>query len=478
MTVRSLPTHLHFVGIGGVGMSAIALVLARRGHRVTGSDRVASSLTRHLEANGVGISIGHAAGHVGDAQVVLVSTAIGEDNPEVIEARRRGIPVWHRAEALAMLVDASEGVAIAGTHGKTTTTGMAAVALDAAGLDPTVLVGGVLPEYGGTAKVGGGRHVVAEADESDGSLVHYHPRWAVVTNIDLDHMDHYRDEGHLMEVFGRFLRQVRATGGAILWHDDARLARLRAAHPCPLWTYSARDGAADYFIADLRLTEEGSSFIVRAGGTALCSVRLRVPGAHNALNATAVVALCHRMGLDLAAAARALAAFPGVSRRFQRKGEARGIAVIDDYAHHPTEIRATLAAARTVHPSGRNVVVFQPHRFTRTRDLWREFAEALSEDADALILTEIYSAGEPPIPGVSARQIFDALPAGRPAHRALCPTFPEVVDHLRGLIRSGDWVFTLGAGNVHLVGEMLLEQLGQDTVTTPHSSLAAQPSRP
>jgi UDP-N-acetylmuramate--alanine ligase len=464
VTVRELPTHLHFVGIGGVGMSAIACVLARRGHRVSGSDCAESAITRHLAERGVRVHIGHAAGNVNDAEVVLVSTAIREDNPEVAEARRRGVPIWHRAEALAMLIDASEGIAIAGTHGKTTTTGMAAAALDAAGLDPTVLVGGVLPEYGGTAKVGRGAHVVAEADESDGSLIHYHPLWAVVTNIDLDHMDHYRDEAHLMETFERLLRQVRPEGGALLWHDDPRLARLRAGRPCRLWTYSARDPQADYFIADLALSESGSAFQVLVAGQPVCAVKLRVPGEHNALNATAIVALCHRMGLDLGAVSRALAKFPGVSRRFQRKGEAREVTVIDDYAHHPTEIRATLTAARTVHPGGRNVVVFQPHRYTRTQHLWREFAEVLSQGVDDLVLMDIYGAGEPPIEGVSARLIFDALPGDKPAARAYCPGQTEAVEHLRRHVRPGDWVFTLGAGNVYRVGEALLEELSRKAV--------------
>jgi UDP-N-acetylmuramate--alanine ligase len=461
LPVQTAPQSYHFVGVGGVGMSAIAWVFAMRGHRVSGSDAAESEITRNLRKQGVRVMIGHDAEHLGDAEVCIVSTAIRPTNPERAEAERRGLPIWHRAEALAAIVDASDGIAIAGTHGKTTTTGMAAVALDGAGLDPTVLVGGILPEYGGTAKVGLGTHTVAEADESDGSLVRMHPLWAIVTNIDFDHMENYRGPEHQLETFGQFLGQVRPEGGAIVWHDDPNLAALRTELPCRVWTYSATNERADYGIRDISASPEGTRFAVTSkGGAPLCEVTLQVPGLHNVLNAASVVALSHRLGLDLGAVSQALGRFPGVSRRFQRKGTEGGVTVIDDYAHHPTEIRETLRAARSVH-SGRMVVAFQPHRYSRTRDLWREFAEALAEETDVLVLTEIYTAGEEPIEWVSGRMIFDALPEDRPQARAFLPTLPEVVEHLGAIVEPGDWVLTLGAGNIVEAGEALLAALAQ-----------------
>ncbi len=456
MSVQKLPSHLHFVGIGGAGMSAVASVLASRGYRISGSDRAANTLTDQLAQRGATIHIGHAAEHIGDAEAVVVSTAIAPDNPEIVEAKRRGVAIWHRARALACILDASEGIGIAGTHGKTTTTSMAAMALDRAGVDPTVLIGGELADYGSNAKVGQGSHTVAEVDESDGSLVEMHPRWAIVLNLDMDHLDHYRDEAHLIETFRQFLGQVSPEGGAVIWHDDARLARLRAEAACPFWSYSATDESADYHLADLATTEDGTAFtLVSREAGRLIDVQLHVPGTHNALNAASVMALCHRLGLDLAQAAAGLRDFRGTKRRFQLKGTARGVTVVDDYAHHPTEIRATLEAARSVHPDARLVAVFQPHRFSRTQHLWRDFAAALSAGADMVVLTDIYSAGEAPIEGVDSGLIRDAMGA----ECALCPTLSAVVDHLRQRVRRGDLVMTLGAGNVWQVGEALLGEL-------------------
>lgn len=466
MPVRSLPHRVHFVGAGGAGMSAVAWVLLARGHAVSGSDSAANSMTELLAARGARIAVGHAAGNLGDAEAIVTSTAIPPANPELAEARRRGLPVLHRSQALAHILDSARGIAVAGTHGKTTTTSMAATALDRAGLDPTALIGGELQDYGGNAKVGGGEFVVAEADESDGSLLNFHPEWAIVTNIDLDHMDHYGSEANLVATFRQFLGQVRPRGGAILCAEDARLRGLRSSLPCRTWTYAMTGDQADYLIEDFEPTAEGARFRVRSQEAgALGEIRLRVPGRHNALNATAVFALAHRLGLDLARVAVALYDFRGAKRRFQHKGAAAGVTVIDDYAHHPTEIAATLSAARSIHPQGRIVAVFQPHRYTRTQHLWREFAETLgAAPVDALILTDIYAAGEAPIDGVHTRMIFDALPASESQDRVHCPTLGDVLTHLRGTVQPGDWVLTLGAGNVYRAGEQLLEALGEARV--------------
>lgn len=460
MTGNTLPRRVHFVGVGGVGMSALAWVLVRRGHEVSGSDQAQTPITANLEANGVKVFMGHAAENLGNAEVCVVSTAIRESNPEFAAAQQRGIPIWHRAQVLASIIDSTEGIAIAGTHGKTTTTGMAAVALDGAGYDPTVLVGGVLPEYGGTAKVGKGPWTVAEADESDGSLTRMHPRWAIVTNIDLDHMDHYRDENHLVETFHQFLEQIRTPGGAVVLHDDTRLTALRGRNPCQIWTYSDHSEEADYRAVDIAGTVDGTKFgVVTRDGERLCDVTLHVPGRHNALNATAVVALCHRLGCDMNKIAKALATFPGVSRRFQRKGSVNGIDVVDDYAHHPTELRVTIDAAKAVHRKGRLVTIFQPHRYSRTQHLWQEFAEVLTKGPDVLVLMDIYSAGETPIEGVSGHMIFDALGENPAQERAFCPQIDDAVGHLRKIAKPGDLVMTLGAGNVVRVGETLLDVL-------------------
>lgn len=464
MSVNGTPPAVHLVGVGGVGMSAIALVLASRGHRVSGSDRAASRITARLAELGVRIDSGHAASNVGDAQMVIISTAIRPENPEIIEAQRLGIPVVHRSEALASILDAGVGVAITGTHGKTTTTGLAAMAFERAGLDPTVLVGGELFGPGGTARVGQGEHIIAEVDESDGSLLRIHPMWTIVTNLEMEHHDHYRDEAHLSETFSQFLAQVRDGGGAVLCHDDPRLAPLRAVAPCRVWSHSLADSTADYHATDLRISTDGPHFAVESRDEGrLCDVALSVPGLHNVLNATAVVALAHRMGLELDTVAAGLGEFRGVRRRFDRRGTAQGVTVIDDYAHHPTELRATLETARTMYPEGRLVAVFQPHRYSRTRGLWREFAGALGKAVDHLVITEIYPAGEAPIEGVSARMICDALENNGTGEWAYCPTLDEVVAHLRETVRPGDCVLTLGAGDVWQAGEALLEQLGCDS---------------
>jgi UDP-N-acetylmuramate--alanine ligase len=340
---------------------------------------------------------------------------------------------------------------------------MVARALDRAGLDPTALIGGELADYGGNAKIGRGEHAVAEVDESDGSLLQIHPLWTIITNLEMEHHDHYRDEAHLADTFARYLSQIRPEGGAILWHDDPHLTALRESAPGRVWTYSADDPQADYLMIGLSPGLHAPRFTVAARGEGpLCNVALRVPGLHNALNATAVVALAHQMGLDLDPVAQALGDFGGARRRFDRRGTAHGVTVIDDYAHHPTEIRATLRAARAMHPDGRLVAVFQPHRFSRTRSLWREFAGALSEGVDHLVVTDVYGAGETPINGISGRMIFEALGADQPRGRAFCPTLTEAVDHLRRSVQPGDWVMTLGAGDVWRAGEDLLECLVQD----------------
>ena len=448
--------HIHFVGIGGAGMSGIAEVLHNMEYVVTGSDLKASDVTRHLEQLGIRVSIGHRPEHVQGADVVVRSSAVALDNPEVAAARQHLIPVIPRAEMLAELMRLKYGVAVAGTHGKTTTTSMLATVLAHGGLDPTIVIGGRLRGLGSNAKLGKGDFLVAEADESDGSFLKLSPTLAVVTTIDAEHLDYYRDLTHIQEAFLQFINKVPFYGSAILCLDQENIQALLPRVEKRFITYGLRT-QADITAREIMLQGMGSEFVVVARQEVLGKFRLRVPGIHNVSNALAAVGVGLDLTIEPAAIREALEEFAGVERRFQVKGEARGIVVVDDYGHHPAEIRATLDAAKEGF-GRRVVVVFQPHRYTRTKYLLRDFSTAFYQ-ADVVIVTEVYAAGEAVIPGVSGRQIAEgALEHG---HRNV--TFVKdkeaVPDLLLPVLRPGDLVITMGAGDIWQIGEEIMRRL-------------------
>ncbi|HEV2757061.1 MAG TPA: UDP-N-acetylmuramate--L-alanine ligase [Actinomycetota bacterium] len=446
-------SSVHFVGIGGAGMSAIAKVLLERGVAVSGSDLKPSRPMTLLEAMGARVHVGHDAVHVGDADAVVVSSAIPDRNPELRAARDTGITVVTRGEALAAVLRGARSIVVAGTHGKTTTTSMIVSVLRAAGGDPTYLVGGGLNDAGTNAKSGRDDVAVAESDESDGSFLLLQPHVGVVTNVEADHVDYWASDEALHDAFRRFLG---ATEGAavvpaaqpevVSWGRDAGVRCV---------TFG--DGA-DVSASAVRLDPGGAAFDLVAAGESH-PVALRVPGMHNVSNALAAAAACLETGLSPAAVAHGLGEYRGVERRWQVRGEARGVTVVDDYAHHPTEVRATLGAARPG-PWRRIVAVFQPHRYSRTRAFAREFGAAFG-GADRVVVTDVYGAGEEPVPGVTGKLVADAVCGaypGRPV--AYLPHRDELLSYLAATARPGDAILTLGAGDVTTVGEELLEKIG------------------
>ena len=446
---------IHMIGIGGAGMSGIAEVLGNRGHAVTGSDLKESPYTKRLGEAGITVFIGHAAEQVGDAERVVISTAIPKTNPELLEARRKSIPVIPRAAALAWILEGSRSIAVAGTHGKTTTTSMTAHVLRALGEDPTALVGGELNDIGSNVAFGRADLVVAEADESDRSLLQLRPQAAVVTNVEFDHPDFYASLDDVLETFSAFVASLPADGHLVVCADDPSCPRLINDAPCPDTTYGISAG-------DLRaevLTP--NSYILSENGEKRGTVELGVYGRHNVLNSLAAAGIARWLGHDAYQAAGTLKDFSGVRRRFQLKGERAEVRVLDDYAHHPTELSATLEAARaTAPPGGRIVAVFQPHRYSRTRKLYREFGGAFAA-ADAVLITEVYGAGEMPQPGVNGKLVVDAIceTSGHPEVYYI-PQQDDVPKVLREISERGDVVLTLGAGDISWAGEELLELLG------------------
>ena len=445
--------RIHFVGIGGAGMSGIAEVLVNLSYPVSGSDVMATDTTRRLKRLGARVHRGHKASHVGDADVVVVSSAVRPDNPEVVEARRRRVPVIPRAEMLAELMRLKYGIAVAGAHGKTSTTAMIAAVLTAGGLDPTVVIGGRVKALRSGAKVGRGEFMVAEADESDGSFLKMKPTIAVVTNIDREHLDHYRDLAEIVDAFAQFLARVPFYGVAVVCHDDPNVRAVLGRVDRRVVTYGLSTDA-DVSASDVALDGFGSRFTVRVRADRLGAVRLGVPGRHSVSNALAAIAVGRELDVPFAKIARALGAFRAVDRRFQHKGEAFGATVIDDDGHHPTAIHATLQAAREGF-GARTIAVFQPHRFTRTAALLEEFGSAFSL-ADHVIVTEIYAAGEAPIPGIDGAAVAASL--ARHGHRSslLEPNLAKVPARLKALVRPGDLVVTLGAGDVWKAGDAFL----------------------
>jgi UDP-N-acetylmuramate--alanine ligase len=445
---------LHFIGIGGAGMSGIALVLHKRGYRVTGSDLKPSRYVTLVEKAGVPVSMGHKAVNIDHPDVVVISSAIPSHNVELQEARRRGILVVKRAQALAWLMQAGRGIAVCGTHGKTTTTSMISRVLVDGGFDPTFLVGGELNDLGSNARHGEGEFVVCEADESDGSLLLLNPDVAVLTNLELDHHSHYLHVEEVQDVFRAFLGRLPVTGLLVHCAEDPRVATLASEAGCRTCSYGFA-ATADYQAREVRAKHPGSSFETWCRGRHLASVDLQVPGKHNVLNALACFATLAELGLAPEQITPALKTFGGAVRRFQWKGERNGVTVVDDYAHHPTELRATLRAAREGEWT-RLIAVFQPHLYSRTEFLQAEFADALLE-ADIPVVTDVYGAREEPRPGISGKLIVDAmLRVDQHKPVAYLPRLASVVDYLESLTVPGDLILTRGAGDVHRVGERFL----------------------
>jgi UDP-N-acetylmuramate--alanine ligase len=452
--------RIHFVGIGGIGMSGIAEVLLTLGYKVSGSDLRHSPVTERLAELGAIIFIGHQGENITGAEVVVTSSAISRGNPEVAAAHAQHIPVIARAEMLAELMRLKYGIAVAGMHGKTTTTSMVAAVLAAGGLDPTVVVGGRVDAMGSNARLGKSHYLVAEADESDRSFLKLSPILAVVTNIDREHMDCYRDMADVEDAFIDFVDRVPFYGLVLLCHDDERLRSLIPRLARRAITYGAH-AESNFRILHSKTqcssTRHYSHFEVEYQGKSLGEFHLQVPGQHNVLNATAAVAVGVGLDIDVQRIREGLENFAGVDRRFQLKGRSGGVSVIDDYGHHPTEIRATLAAARQCR-FNRIHVIFQPHRYTRTRDLLDQFGTAFS-DADSVFVLDIYPASEPPIPGVTGESVAEAVRrlGGKDARYTSC--FEDAARSAATLAESGDIILTLGAGNVSQLGAQVLEQL-------------------
>lgn len=451
--------YAHFVGVGGAGMSGIAKVLHDRGVSVTGSDMKLSRYASALVDAGVTVAIGHRASNLGDPEVVVVSSAIPQDNPEVVEARRRGIPVWQRAQMLAALAGDRRTVAVAGTHGKTTTSSLAATTFIAMGLDPTFLVGGEVRDAGSNARCGSGDLYVVEADESDGSFLRLDPFVAVVTNVEADHLDHYAGIDEVVDTFRRFVSRIHADGALVVCADDDRAMTLSSSCPARVVSYGLSD-RAQVRCFDLRPSGIGHEFQVAFPDGRIVAYSIASPGVHNVVNATAVLACAWVLGYDPDAAAAGIAGFGGVKRRFETVADVRGVWIVDDYAHHPTEVKATLAAARTA-AKGRVWVLFQPHRYSRTSALSREFGEAF-DDADRVVLMDVYSAGETPVPGVSGKTVVDAVLAHDPRTSvAYFPHRTDIAAYLSTRVRPGDLVMTMGAGDVTAMGPEIVRALGE-----------------
>ena len=448
--------HAHFIGIGGIGMSGIAEILLSLGMKVSGSDLRRGPATDRLAQLGATVYEGHDARHVAGATVVVTSSAVSASNPEVLEAHARKIPVIQRAEMLAELMRLKYGIAIAGMHGKTTTTTMVASVLTAGGLDPTVVVGGRVDALGSNARLGTTQYLVAEADESDRSFLKLSPILAVVTNLDREHMDCYRDMADVEEAFLAFMDKVPFYGAVTACADNPLLVAILPRARRRVFTYGVKAGA-DYRLELLEAVQGCfSRFLVSTTAGPLGPFELHVPGRHNVLNATAAVAIAHQLEVPGDRIAEGLKRFRGVDRRFQQRGHVRGVTVVDDYGHHPTEIQATLAAARECHPR-RLHVVFQPHRYSRTRDLMEEFAGAFTA-ADTLIVLPIYAASEEPIPGVTAERLVERIAGPRVRYAA---EFSAAVQAVAQEAGDGDLILTLGAGSVSQLAPQILAALGE-----------------
>ena len=439
-------------------MSGIAELLLNLGYRVSGSDLSASSITEKLKSLGGTIFQGHAAENLGKVDVVVTSSAIAADNAEVQEAHRRFIPVIQRAEMLAELMRLKKyGIAIAGSHGKTTTTSMVSCLLAQAGLDPTIVVGGKVDSFGGNAKLGEGEFLVAEADESDGSFLKLSPVLEVVTNIDLEHLDYYRDIDHIKQTFLQFIDKIPFYGAAILCLDDPNVADILPAIRRRFITYGLT-AQADFHAENIVYRDGRVYFDVYREREYIGKIDLAPPGLHNVYNALASICIGFELEISFSVIAEALRNFGGVQRRMQKKGEVAGITIVDDYGHHPTEIRATLAAIKIAWPKKRLVVLFQPHRYSRTKGLFKEFQTCFHQ-ADFLVMTDIYAASETPIAGVTSKDLLEKIRQHGQKHTLYVPSVQELPGVLLGIVKEGDLVLTLGAGNIVRAGEELLALL-------------------
>lgn len=446
---------IHMIGIGGAGMSGIAEVLLSQGYEISGSDLAASGVVETLRKLGANVVIGHASDNIGDAQVVVKSTAIGEENPEVKEARERKIPVIPRAEMLAELMRLRYGIAVAGTHGKTTTTSLLATIFEAANLDPAVIIGGRLNTCGANARLGEGKFLIAEADESDGSFLCLFSIINVVTNIDTDHLDYYQNAQAIDDAFLAFMNKAPFYGLNVVCGDDENIRKLLPLVKRPVLTYGL--GMGNELRAEIISEGARNHFVVFKDNLKLGEITLPQPGKHNVLNALAAIGVALACEIPFDTCAESLASFKGVGRRFEWRGEKDGIIVIDDYGHHPTEIAATLAAARKVYPDRRIVAAFQPHRFTRTQALFGDFCKVFG-DADMLMLTEIYPASEKPIPGVSGQSLAQGILQVCDTPVNFYQTLEELLSGLRQELRAGDLLLTLGAGSITRVAGEWLER--------------------
>jgi UDP-N-acetylmuramate--alanine ligase len=449
--------HVHFIGIGGYGMSAIAKVMLEMGYRISGSDLAQQELTEKLKAKGAQVFIGHEARNVSGADLVVYSTALSKDNVEMQAAEELNIPVIHRSQMLARLMNERKGIAVAGAHGKTTTSSMIALVMEICGLDPTYIIGGEIMNVGSNAKAGKGDYVVAEADESDGTFLQYHPTLALVNNIEADHLENYNgDFENLKKAYKQFLSQVRPGGKAIVCQDDTFLREMIPSIQSEVITYGI-DSKADYVASDISLGDRKVTFTVQFKGTALGQVSLSVPGKHNVYNALATLITCLEAGLSFEKIAEAIQEFRGAKRRFQVLGEVENILVIDDYAHHPTEIQATISAAKAT--GKRIIAVFQPQRYTRTYYLFEQFSRSFDE-ADEVIITDIFSpAGEQRIEGVDSAKLVELIRSNSNPNVQHIATRDEVLTYLIQHVQPGDLVLTMGAGDIWKAADGLSKSL-------------------
>jgi UDP-N-acetylmuramate--alanine ligase len=451
--------HIHFVGIGGIGMSGIAEVLINLGFEVSGSDMEKSAITEHLESIGARIRYQHSSVNVRGSDVVVFSSAIGPTNPEIMEAKKLGLPIIPRSEMLGELMRMRTSIAVAGAHGKTTTTSLAAAVLEAAGLDPTVVVGGRVKSLRKNVRLGEGAFLVAEADESDGNFVSLSPVFAIITNIDAEHIDFYGGLDRIHDAFVTFANRVPFNGAVICCIDDTQVRAVIPRIDRRILTYGFdKEASVRGEIKESRV--EGTSFIVSVNQQRLGEVYLHLPGRHNVLNALAVCALAQELDIEFDPLKRAFAGFQGVSRRFEIKGEAGGILFVDDYGHHPTEVKATVETARE-NFERRLVIIFQPHRYTRTRDVHTRFKDSFA-DADEVFITEIYPAGELPIDGVTGELIYRAVLSSGKKNVHFIPDREELKRTVGSNLMSGDILMTLGAGDIWKLGEELMKEMETD----------------
>jgi len=448
---------IHFIGVGGAGMSGIARIMLAKGFSISGSDKSESAMLTSLKALGAEIFIGHASQNLGNAQMVIISSAINESNEELLAAKAKGLPIIARATALAWLMSESTSVAIAGTHGKTTTTAMLTVALQSAGLDPSFAIGGTINTAGTNAHSGTGTIFVAEADESDGSFLAYKPTGAIVTNIELDHVDHFPNEDAVFAVFEQFVSSIKQGGFLVACGDDAGVNNLlKRIKRTDLQIYLYGKGTSnDFRIDKIHLAPKGSSSVVSSTGRKVGELNLAVAGEHNLLNGLAAFAAASALGAAEIKVLDGLASFTGTKRRFELKGEVGGVKVIDDYGHHPTEVNVTLTTAKNLAQAGRVIVIFQPHRYSRTAAFATQFSTSLAL-ADFTYLLEVYAASEKPLPGVSSLLIAKAM---NPKQVKFEPSMIEVVNEVVAMAKSGDVILTLGAGDVSSLGEPILQAL-------------------